>query len=44
MMFAGIPVPDRYVLELAARLRDAGYDHTAEQLEGAQERRAKPSG
>jgi hypothetical protein len=41
MMLAGIPVADRHVLELAGRLRDAGYDHTAERLEAAQERQTK---
>jgi len=41
MMLAGIPVADRYVLELAGKLRDAGYDHTAERLETAQEHQAK---
>jgi hypothetical protein len=38
VMLAGIPVADRYVLELAGRLRDSGFDHTAERLETAQER------
>jgi hypothetical protein len=38
MMLAGIAVSDRYVLELASRLRDAGYDHTAERFETAQQR------
>jgi hypothetical protein len=41
MMLAGIPVSDRYVLELAGRLRGAGYDHTAERLETAEERQTK---
>ena len=41
MTLAGIPVADRYVLELAGRLDDAGYDHTAERLETAQERQTK---
>lgn len=41
MMLAGIPVADRYVLELASRLRDARFDHTAERLETAQERQTK---
>ena len=40
-MLCGIPVADRYVLELAGMLRDAGYDGTAERLETAQERQAK---
>jgi hypothetical protein len=41
MMLAGIAVSDRYVLELASRLRDAGYDHTAERFETAQQRQTK---
>lgn len=41
MYLAGIPVPDRLVLELARRLRDAGFDDTAEVLEGAYDREAR---
>jgi len=32
MMLAGIPITGRSVLELATKLRDAGYDHAAERL------------
>jgi hypothetical protein len=35
IMLAGIPVDDRLVLDLARRLRDAGFDDTAETLEAA---------
>jgi uncharacterized protein (DUF1778 family) len=35
VMLAGIPVDDRLVLELAGRLRDAGFDDTAATLEDA---------
>lgn len=35
MMLAGLPVPDRLVLELAERLRGAGFDETAAMLENA---------
>ena len=38
---AGIPVPDRLVLELARRLRDAELVDTAERLEGAYDRQAR---
>lgn len=41
MMLCGIPIADRYVLELARMLRDAGIDDTAERLETAQERQTK---
>jgi hypothetical protein len=41
MMLAGLNVADRYVLELAGRLRDASDPITAERLEGAQERQTK---
>jgi len=34
---AGIPIPNRDVLELARSLRDAGFDETAETLENAYE-------
>ena len=37
-MLAGISVPDRLVVELANRLRDAGFDLTAETLEDAYDR------
>jgi hypothetical protein len=38
MMLAGVPVPDRLVLILAGKLRDAGLDLTAQRLETAGER------
>jgi hypothetical protein len=41
MVLAGIPVADRDVLELAGRLRDAGFDTTADRVETAQERQTK---
>ena len=41
MMLAGIAVADRYVLELARRLRDAGFPITANRLETAYERQTK---
>jgi hypothetical protein len=41
MFLAGIPVPDRLVLELARRLRDAALRDTAERLEGAYDREAR---
>ena len=37
MMLAGIAVADRYVLELARTLRDAGSDDSAARLESAYE-------
>ena len=37
MMLAGVPVPDRLVLSLAGKLRDAGLDYTAQRLLSAQE-------
>jgi hypothetical protein len=37
MMLGGVPVPDRLVLSLAGKLRDAGLDDTAQRLETAQE-------
>ena len=41
MMLAGIPVSDRLVLTLAAKLRDAGFHDTAVQLENAYDRETK---
>lgn len=41
MMLAGIPVPDRLVLTLAAQLRDARLDGTAERLENGYDRETK---
>jgi hypothetical protein len=41
MVLAGIPVPDRHVLDLARRLRDAGYGDTAARLETGYERQTK---
>ena len=41
MMLAGVPVPDRLVLTLAAQLRDAGLDDTAEKLENGYDRETK---
>jgi hypothetical protein len=38
---AGVPVPDRLVLELVRRLRDAEMVDTAERLEGAHDREAR---
>jgi hypothetical protein len=38
MMLAGVPVPDRDVLELAGLVRDAGFDDVAEKLEVAYDR------
>lgn len=35
MMLAGISIDDRLVLELARRVRDAGFDDTAQRLEDA---------
>ena len=35
MFLAGVPVEDKLVLTLAAKLRDAGLDDTAERLETA---------
>jgi len=35
MLLAGLPVPDRLVLELAQCLRTEGLNHTAELLEDA---------
>ena len=41
MMLAGIPVDDRLVLDLAGRLRDAGFDDTALRLENAYDRETR---
>ena len=41
MMLAGVPVPDRLILTLAAKLRDAGLDDTAERLENGYDRETK---
>jgi len=41
MYLAGIPVPDRLVLELARRLRDAELLDPAERLESAYDREAR---
>jgi hypothetical protein len=41
MVLAGIPVADRHVLELAGRLRDAGFESTADRLGTAQERQTR---
>jgi hypothetical protein len=41
MVLAGIPVPDRLVLELVGRLRDAGFEGTAARLDGAYDREAR---
>ena len=41
MMLAGVPVPDRLVLTLVGKLRDAGFDDTAQRLETAQEYETK---
>ena len=41
MMLAGIAVPDRRVLELARKLRDAGCGDTAARLESGYEHQAK---
>jgi hypothetical protein len=41
MYLAGIPVPDRDVLELARLLREARFDDTAEWLEAAFDREAR---
>jgi hypothetical protein len=41
MVLAGIPVAGRYVLELADRLRDDGFDLTADRLITAQERQTR---
>ena len=38
MFLAGVPVDDKRVLTLAAKLRDAGLDNTAERLETAYDR------
>jgi hypothetical protein len=38
MMLAGVPLPDRAVLELAGLVRDAGFDDVAEKLEIAYDR------
>ena len=38
LFLAGIPVDDKRVLTLAAKLRDAGLDDTAERLETAYDR------
>jgi len=38
MFLAGVPVNDYLVLTIAARLRDAGLDATAERLEAAYDR------
>jgi hypothetical protein len=35
MMLAGIPVPDKIVLDLAGILRDGKFDETAKTLEDA---------
>jgi hypothetical protein len=35
MMLAGIPVPDRYILELAGLARGSGFDDVADKLEKA---------
>ena len=41
MFLAGVPVDDKRVLTLAAKLRDAGLDDTAEWLEGAYDKEVK---
>ena len=41
MQLAGVPVPDRDVLELARLLREAGFDDTAGRLEDTCDREAK---
>ena len=41
MFLAGVPVDDKRVLTLAAKLRDAGLDDTAERLETAYDRETK---
>lgn len=41
MILAGIPVAERYIVDLTGRLRDAGFDDTAARLEAAQERQTR---
>ena len=41
MMLAGVPVPDRLVIQIAQKLRDAGHDDTAERLETAYDQETK---
>ena len=41
MFLAGVPVNDKRVLAIAAGLRDAGLDDTAERLETAYDRETK---
>jgi hypothetical protein len=41
LMLAGVPVPDRLVLTLTSKLRDAGLDDTAQRLEIAREHETK---
>ena len=43
MMLAGLPVPERLVLILARKLRDAGLDLTAQRLETAGNAKRKSS-
>jgi hypothetical protein len=41
MMLAGIPVTDRYVLDLATMLRAAGHEAAAARLEAGYERQTR---
>ena len=41
MFLAGLPVDDKLVLRLAAKLRDAGLAGTAERLENAYDRETR---
>jgi len=41
MFLAGVPVEDKLVLTIAANLRNAGHDITAEWLEGAYDKEVK---
>jgi hypothetical protein len=41
MMLAGLSVPDRLVLDLIGRLREAGFEDTATTLDQAYDREAK---
>jgi hypothetical protein len=41
MFLAGVPVDDKRVLTLAAKLRDVGLDDTAERLETAYDKEVK---